>query len=263
MLGQYNGKIKALLILAMVVLALTLVGCGKKSLVTGEKAESEKEEKMEQVVEVEENHNTPSETDNQKTGPVFKSHRIRKNDAVYNRIVGHSYPENAKVALSELRYLEITYYGFDEEEHIGEMIVHKDVAKDILEIFQILYEEDYPIERMQLVDDFDADDEKSMEANNTSAFNYRMIANSNRLSNHSYGKAIDVNPRYNPYVYTYEGKLHVEPANGVEYADRNRYFPHKIDGEDLCCRLFKEHGFIWGGDFRNRKDYQHFEKTEE
>jgi len=123
-----------------------------------------------------------------------------------------------------------------------------------------LYENQYPIEKMVLIDEYEADDEKSMEDNNTSAFNYRSINGSTKLSKHSLGLAIDINPRYNPCVRTIDGELSVEPANGNAYTDRTQEFPYKINENDLCYRLFTEHGFTWGGSWNSLKDYQHFEK---
>ena len=98
-----------------------------------------------------------------------------------------------------------------------------------------------------------------MQANNTSCFNYRKIAGSDKLSNHSHGLAVDINPLYNPYVTA----AAVSPSGSGPYADRSSEFISKIDHEDLAYRLFTEHGFIWGGDWVSRKDYQHFEKSDD
>ena len=152
------------------------------------------------------------------------------------------------------------YYGPDGNTYLGEMIVNQAIEADILDIFQKLYENRYPIERMVLVDEYDADDEASMQANNTSAFNYRTIAGSSRLSNHSYGLAVDLNPKYNPYVKeASDGSLICQPQGSEAYADRAAEFAYKIDEQDLAYRLFTEAGFTWGGDFNSVKDYQHFE----
>ena len=130
------------------------------------------------------------------------------------------------------------------------------------EIFHELYYNEYQIERMVLIDEYDGDDTASMEDNNTSCFNYRVVEGSSSLSKHAYGLAIDVNPFYNPYVtYEKDGTEKVSPVAALGYADRSVNFPYKIDEEDLCCRLFKEHGFIWGGNWNSLKDYQHFQKT--
>ena len=142
----------------------------------------------------------------------------------------------------------------------GELICHKTIADDLLAIFRELYQAKYPIERMVLVDEYDADDEASMRANNSSAFNFRYISGTKTLSRHSRGMAIDINPLYNPYVRHRGGRTLVEPANAQAYVDRTKDFPYKIVKGDLCYRLFKKYGFTWGGDWKNSKDYQHFEK---
>lgn len=179
---------------------------------------------------------------------------------IQNRIAGVSYQENDTIALSELRYIRVLYYGFDGETHIGELIVNQKIEADILEIMKELYENQYPIEKMVLIDEYGADDVDSMADNNTSAFNYRSINGSTKLSKHSLGLAIDINPRYNPCVRTKDGELSVEPANGNAYTDRTQEFPYKINENDLCYRIFTTHGFTWGGSWNSLKDYQHFEK---
>ena len=152
------------------------------------------------------------------------------------------------------------HIGFDGETHIGEMIVNQEIAEDILEIMSELYKQEYPIEKMALIDAYGADDESSMSDNNTSAFNYREIAGSSKLSRHALGLAVDINPKYNPYVKEKNGEYLVSPANGAAYADRSQEFPYKIAEGDLCLRLFLEHGFTWGGSWNSVKDYQHFER---
>ena len=182
-------------------------------------------------------------------------------DEIYARINGCSYVENEEIALEDLRYLQVLYVGFDAEEHVGELIVNKAIANDILEIMRVLYENQYPIERMELVDEYGGDDELSMQANNTSAFNYRPVEGTNKLSRHSYGMAIDINPFYNPCVRKYsDGSSKSFPEGSDEYVDRSKDFPYKIDKEDLCYQLFTEHGFRWGGTWNNPQDYQHFDK---
>ena len=182
-------------------------------------------------------------------------------DEIYARINGCSYVENEEIALEDLRYLQVLYVGFDAEEHVGELIVNKAIADDILEIMRVLYENRSPIERMELVDEYGGDDELSMQANNTSAFNYRPVEGSNKLSRHSYGMAIDINPFYNPCVRKYsDGSSKSFPEGSDEYVDRSKDFPYKIDKEDLCYQLFTEHGFRWGGTWNNPQDYQHFDK---
>lgn len=177
---------------------------------------------------------------------------------IQQRIMGISYQENDNISLGELRYLRVLHMGFDGQAHIGELLVNASIADDVLEIMRELFEKGYEIEKMVLVDAYGADDEQSMEDNNTSSFNYREIAGSSKLSRHSLGLAIDINPLYNPCVKG--GGASISPANAGDYADRSQTFAHKIDENDLCYRLFREHGFTWGGNWNSLKDYQHFEK---
>lgn len=184
-------------------------------------------------------------------------------DAVFGRIYGKSYKKDCRVLRSSLRYLHLLHYTLDGRIKLGEMICHKDVAEDITDIFRKLFEAKYPIENMQLIDNYGADDIRSMEYNNTTCFNYRTVAGSKKLSNHSLGKAVDINPLYNPYVKRRkDGTYKVSPEKGRQYADRTKTFKYKIDRNDLAYRLFKQHGFRWGGDYRSLKDYQHFEKED-
>lgn len=181
-------------------------------------------------------------------------------DAIFARIKGKSYKEHCTIPRSDLRYLQVLHYNKEGEVLRGELICHKTIADDLLAIFRELYQAKYPIERMVLVDEYDADDEASMQANNSSAFNFRYISGTQTLSRHSRGMAIDINPLYNPYVRHRGGRTLVEPANAQAYVDRTKDFPYKIVKGDLCYRLFKKYGFTWGGDWKNSKDYQHFEK---
>ncbi len=173
------------------------------------------------------------------------------------RIEGKSYRDNHDIGLEELAYLQMRYIDFDGNAQTGEMIVHYSLAKEVLEIFCELYKSGYQIEKMRLVDEYGADDELSMADNNSSAFNYRVVADTDIVSMHAYGRAIDINPQINPYIVS--GKI--MPKNGEQYADRTKKFDHKIDHDDLCYKLFKAHGWTWGGDWKTQKDYQHFYKT--
>lgn len=181
---------------------------------------------------------------------------------VKKRITGKSYGKNCDVPYEELRYVRVLYWGFDEETHDGELIVNKAIAEDITDIFKELYEKKYPIERMVLVDEYDADDNTSMAADNTSAFNYRRVDGTDHLSLHSYGQAIDINPLYNPYVRGTQDKKIITPVNGAKYADRSLDCPYYIKKGDICYETFIKHGFTWGGEWKSQKDYQHFQKTD-
>ena len=153
--------------------------------------------------------------------------------------------------------------GIDGKTHTGELIVSRLIADDVLDIFKQLYEAGYEIEKIRLIDEYDADDEKSMSDNNSSAFNFRYISYSTKLSKHALGLAVDINTLYNPYVKYVDGRRNVEPANAEKYTDRSIEFPYKIDHDDLCYKVFAEHGFEWGGDWEHAKDYQHFEMPDE
>ena len=179
---------------------------------------------------------------------------------VFVRMDGNSYKEDCTVPLSDLRYIRVLYFGFDSCSHTGELVVNKSIAEDITEIFRELYAVQYPIGKMVLVDEYGGDDNASMLDNNTSAFNYRTVNGTTTLSRHAQGMAIDINPLYNPWVYTLDGKNVIDPPAGSLYADRTLDCQYFIDHEDPCYQLFIDHGFEWGGDWGSSKDYQHFSK---
>ncbi len=176
--------------------------------------------------------------------------------SIYRRMVGNSYPEDCPISLDTLRYLNIRYVDFSDQDSAGEIVCAATIAEDLVEIFYDLYQARYQLESVRLVDDYGGDDDLSMYDDNTSCFNYRTVAGSTTLSNHARGLAIDINPLYNPWVN--HGK--VSPPESAEYADRTKDFPHKIDKDDLCCQCFVNHGFFWGGNWNN-PDYQHFQKN--
>ncbi len=188
-------------------------------------------------------------------------------EEIRERITGKSYPnisqaeEPLQITYEDLAYVHVLHYDFQAQIQEGELICNQAIAQDLVEIFCELFENQYPIEKIRLIDVYNADDEASMADNNTSCFNYRTVSGSTKLSNHSYGRAIDINPLYNPYVRTRDGKELISPDNAVPYADRSADFPYKIDREDLCYRLFTAHGFEWGGAWNSSKDYQHFQKN--
>lgn len=178
-------------------------------------------------------------------------------DDIFSRINGYSYNNEAPVGREQLRYVHILHMGVDGVEHEGELIVNELIARDVLDIFYELYRIGYVLESVVLVDEYGADDNASMAVNNTSGFNARKVAGTEVWSNHAYGLAIDINPLYNPYVGESDTVL---PATARQYTDRSREFDMKLDAGDECCRIFAEHGFTWGGNWENLKDYMHFEK---
>lgn len=182
--------------------------------------------------------------------------------AIFARIDGKSYKKECTLPLSELRYLRVLHRNLAGETMLGEMICNKAIADDLLAIFRTLYQARYPIERMVLVDEYDASDTRSMQADNSSSFNFRTVPGSTVMSKHSLGMAVDINPLYNPYVRARGGRISVDPAEGAPYVDRSQDFRCKIDHNDLCYKEFTKRGFVWGGDWKNVKDYQHFEKVQ-
>lgn len=185
-------------------------------------------------------------------------------DKVKERITGISYPENGcTVPYEDLNYVGLKYIDFKGQEQTGELICNKAIAQDMVEIFHELYRNEYRLESVHLIDEYDGDDTASMTENNTSCFNYRVVDGTASLSKHAYGLAIDVNPYYNPYVVfgrNSDGSDYISPPGSEIYADRSQSFAYKIDENDLCYRLFTEHGFTWGGNWNSTKDYQHFQK---
>jgi len=165
-----------------------------------------------------------------------------------------SWRPGCPVGLADLRLLRVDHWGFDRRVHRGELVVHRDQARLLLGVMQRLFRLGYPIRRMRLVDDYRADDDRSMAANNTSAFNCRPVAGTSRWSEHAYGRAIDVNPVQNPYV----AGRHVSPPAGRRYADRAGRAPGMIRAGDAVVRAFAAAGWGWGGAWRTARDYQHF-----
>ena len=186
-------------------------------------------------------------------------------DDLFDRMKGgRTYKDDCIVPREDLRYLLVLHKDKDGNTHQGEMVVHKLIAEDVLEIFEKLYDAGYPIERMVLPDNYMAEDEPMMRDNNSSCFNFRFISHTTRVSKHGLGMAVDINTLYNPYhkfVENDDGTQTevIEPATGAPYLDRTQSFDYKIEKGDLCYTLFIEKGFEWGGDWTDRKDFQHFE----
>jgi len=181
-------------------------------------------------------------------------------DDIFAKMQGRSYKDDCTIPRDDLRYIHVLHKNIEGETLEGEMVCSKLIAEDLLEIFRELYEQSYPIEKMRLIDEYDANDELSMTDNNSSCFNYRTISHTNKISKHGLGVAVDINTLYNPYTKVVDGERIIEPAAGAPYLDRDAEFPYKIERGDLCYNLFIAHGFEWGGDWPDRKDYQHFEK---
>ncbi|GIH93875.1 M15 family metallopeptidase [Planobispora siamensis] len=169
----------------------------------------------------------------------------------------HSWRSGCPVPVRDLRLITMTYWGFDDRPHIGEMVVHEDVADDVVTIFRRLYGWRWPIYRMELVDVYKGDDFDSIEADNTSAFNCRPATGSSSWSKHAYGRAIDINPRENPYVSADGSFAH---RNARRFVKRPVNAPGVINPGDRVVKAFARLGWEWGGSWSGTKDYQHFSK---
>lgn len=265
-----NRKCRYIAYIMCIALALLLSGCAK---VEKQVASADVERTVKKVNVKEEKESSKEATDkivnasevkmtttNVKDTENFYGIEFTADSDIFARIKGKSYKDDCTVPLEDLRYLHVLHVGFDGQTHEGEIICNKAIAEDLLEIFEQLYEAGYQIEKIKLVDEYNAEDEASMADNNSSCFNFRFISHTTKISNHGKGMAIDINPLYNPYIKTVNGNLNIEPANSTSYVDRAADFPHKIDETDLAYQLFTAHGFSWGGAWTTSKDYQHFEK---
>jgi hypothetical protein len=172
--------------------------------------------------------------------------------------LGATWRPGCPVGAEQLRRVEVEYLGFDNQLHRGPLIVHEDLATEVAAIFEQLLALRYPIEKIRTVADYPgADDELSMEDNNTSAFNCREIPGTGRWAEHAFGRAIDLNPLINPSISS-AGVL--EPKTAGPYLDRNRIDPGLLHAGDPAVRVFLDRGWQWGGNWRNPHDYQHFER---
>lgn len=164
-------------------------------------------------------------------------------------VSGLDFPEAIK---KNLTLIDVYYYSFDNKLHQGQVVIHKDLADDIKEIFEQIKDEKFPVAKVIPIVKYNWSDSESMKDNNTSAFNYRVIKGTKRLSAHSYGKAIDINPLFNPYVK----KTETEPEGAVYNPERTG----TITAVSPITIQFKKRGWEWGGNWKLSKDYQHFEK---
>lgn len=172
--------------------------------------------------------------------------------------LGASWRPDCPVGPAQLRRVHLEHVGFDGQTHRGELIVHEDLVPEVVAIFEQLHQLGYPIEKMRPADHYaSADDELSMEDNNTSAFNCRSIPGTTRWSLHAYGRAIDLNPLLNPCLYA---GGYFEPKNAAAYLDRGRTDPGLVHSGDPAERAFTDRGWRWGGDWTSPIDYQHFER---
>ncbi len=171
-------------------------------------------------------------------------------DSLEDALAGIAVPEDIRRTLA---LFDVPYLSFDGRERIGQLVTHARVAREVQEIFENLRDDLFPIHSVIPVAAYHWDDTLSMEANNTSAFNYRKIMGTDRVSNHSYGLAIDINPLQNPY-YARDGKVY--PARAAYSLDA----PGTLTPESRATARFKKHGWNWLGERKEYPDYQHFEK---
>ncbi len=166
------------------------------------------------------------------------------------------------VSFTDLRYLHILHYDFEGNPIEGELVCNSAIAQDLMEIFYQLYQNEYRLGSVLLIDEFDGNPDAAREANNSYCFYYDAAQETTTASKHSYGLAVDINPLYNPHI-TYEesGATGISPPSASSYADRNQDFAYKIDENDLCYKLFTQYGFTWGGNRNNEKNYSHFQKA--
>jgi hypothetical protein len=190
---------------------------------------------------------------------AFRSSIERIDLATRERMTGVSWHRGCPVAFADLRLLTISHWGFDGQAHRGRLVVNRDAAAAMLGAMRSLYRLRFPIRQMRLVDAYDADDHRSMAADNTSAFNCRFVAGSNGVwSEHAYGRALDLNPLENPYV-TASG--YVSPPASAPFADRSRHRRGMVHRRGPAVAAFAAAGWEWGGNWPWPKDYQHFSAT--
>jgi hypothetical protein len=169
-------------------------------------------------------------------------------------MTGVSWRPGCPVALRDLRLITTRHWGFDGKPRTGRLVVHRDVAAELVGVLRRLWNARFPIRRMELVDRYGASDYRSIEADNTSAFNCRYVDGTSRWSEHAYGRAIDVNPIENPYV---SGGATSHRAS-VPYLDRTPCRRGMACPRNVLVRSFKAAGWGWGGDWTSAQDYQHF-----
>ena len=195
----------------------------------------------------------PSDTGSQGSS-AFRGTIERIDATQARRMTGVSWRPGCPVGLRDLRLLTMSHWGFDGRVRAGRLIVHRDAARELVSVFRELYAARFPIRRMVPVDAYGASDFRSIEADNTSAFNCRYVEGTTRWSNHAYGTAIDVNPIENPYV---SGGRTSHPASGP-YLDRAHRRPGMAFEGGALVRAFDRIGWGWGGRWTSVKDYQHF-----
>lgn len=189
--------------------------------------------------------------------PAFESSISVIPQEIQKRMMGTSWKTGCPVPLSELSYVRLSYWGFDNQTHIGTLIVNQTLTYEIIEIFHTLYKAHFPIFQMKPAYLFSDRYDESEYANNTLSFYCRPnTSEPGKYSQHSYGRAIDINPLFNPY---HKDNL-IIPSVGKKYLDRSITIPGMIKKKEIVVTTFANHGWDWGGEWVSRKDYHHFEK---
>ena len=167
---------------------------------------------------------------------------------------GNSWRQGCPVSLNQLSYLTVSYWGFDNKSHIGHIIINKQLAAEVVQIFEELYQHHFLIENMQLPSQHHSsardDDSHGFEC-------YQDPENKSQFSMHAYGIAIDINPVYNPYEKT---PGYAYPTNGQKFLDRSLTHRGMVKINGPVFNAFIKRGWIWGG-FSQKRDYMHFRKV--
>jgi hypothetical protein len=187
--------------------------------------------------------------------PSFSGSVSQLPAALRETMTGVSWRPGCPVPLEDLRLVRASHWGFDGRVRSGRIVVHRDVARDVLAVLRRLYAARFPIRRMVPVDAYGASDFRSIEADNTSGFNCRPVEGTTRWSEHAYGRAIDLNPIENPYVYADGTTSH---RASRPYLDRSPYRPGMAVEGGVVVRAFAAVGWEWGGRWSPSRDYQHF-----
>ncbi len=189
--------------------------------------------------------------------PTFHSSKAPVSAEIAARMRQSAWREGCPTPIADLVYLRLSHVGFDSAMHEGELVVHKDLADEVIAIFKALFDQRFPIEKMKLVDEYQGRDDASMADNNTSAFNCRFVPEKpGTFSKHSQGRAIDINPRVNPMV----SGTTVSPAGGAQFLVPRSKAPGILREGAPAIAEFTRRGWTWGGTWKSLKDYQHFEK---
>jgi hypothetical protein len=246
---EFDGASKRLTALCISAIAVVLAGCGPGARSPSPATTS-----------------APSVTTNTTTAPTTVAPTTTSRAASFAwsaapltaadraRMTGVSWRPACPVSLDALRSVELSYWAFDGSAQTGVLVVNRDSVSAIVGAFRALFAARFPIRQMRPVEAFGGDDESSMAADNTSAFNCRIVPGSSTWSQHAYGRAVDIDPLENPEVRNGV----VDPPTGAPWVDRTRSDPAIIRHGGAAWKAFASVGWAWGGDWVSLKDYQHF-----